>query len=104
MYVITGDKSYLATDYCPSRKYTLAKFTDGNGKQWWQLAYQWGWWTCYLNCLGFHDSGPASRSPMEFDTSEAARRHLEREREWLDRDERSRSISVEFENLTDNHT
>jgi hypothetical protein len=42
MYVVTGEKSYLLTDYRPTRKYVLAQLTDGNGKRWWQLAYRWG--------------------------------------------------------------
>ena len=97
MDIVTGEKSYLLTDYRPSRKYTLAKFTDGNGKQWWQLAYRWWWWTYYLNRLARFESGCTGvRNPMMFDTAHEARRHLEREAEWLDRDAKSKSILVEF--------
>ena len=84
MYVVTGEKSYLLTDYRPFRKYTPTKFTDSNGRQWWQLAYRWWWWTCYLNRLGYFDNGSTYvRGPMTFDTPEEARRHVEREDEWF---------------------
>jgi hypothetical protein len=97
MDVVTGEKSYLLTDYCPSRKYTLAKFMDGNGKQWWQLAYRWGWWTYYLNRLTRFESGSAGvRHPMVFDTPEEAKEHLAWERDEIDRVAKSQDISVEF--------
>jgi hypothetical protein len=101
MYVVTGEKTYLLTDYCPRRKYILAKFTDGNGNEWWQLAYMWGYWTYYLNRLGYSESGwPQIRGPMLFDNADAAMQHLERERDWRDQEKRSREISVEFINKT----
>ena len=97
MYVFTGEKSYLRTDWEPGRKYTLAKFTDGDGKQWWQLAYRWGFWTCYLNDLQEFDSGSICPvGPMEFDSAEQAMRHLDRERKWHDAQSRSQKVSVEF--------
>lgn len=97
MYVVTGEKSYLLTDYNPDRKYILAKFTDGNGKQWWQLAYRWGFWTYWLNRMGYFESGTKYiRGPMTFDSLEAAQCHLQREGEWLDRQAKSQEISVEF--------
>jgi len=96
MDVATGEKSYLLTDYCPSRRYTLAKFTDGNGRQWWQLAYRWGWWTFYLLRLTRHaDTGPTGE-PMTFKTPEHARKHLELERDEIRRVAKSQDISVEF--------
>ena len=99
MFIFTGEKSYLSTDYCPSRKYMLARFVDGNGNKWWQLAYRWGFWTYYLNQLGHHDSGSCVRGPMTFDTADEARQHLEREAEWLDQMAKSQEISVDFEDL-----
>jgi len=99
MDIVTGEKSYLLTDYCPSRRYTLAKFTDGNGKQWWQLACRWGWWTFYLNRLTRFESGSTGvRHPLMFNTPEEAKEHLEWERDEIDREEKSQSISVEFVN------
>lgn len=87
----------MITDYNANRKYMLAKFTDGNGKQWWQLAYRWGWWTYYLNRLARFESGSTGvLEPIMFDTSDEARRHLEREAEWLDQTAKSQEISVEF--------
>jgi hypothetical protein len=97
MDVVTGEKSYLLTDYCPRRKYALAKFTDGNGKQWWQLAYRWGWWTFYLNRLTRFASGCTGvRHPMMFDTPDKAKEHLAWERDEIDREAKSQDISVEF--------
>lgn len=97
MKVYTGEKSCLFTDWKPWRKYTLAKFTDGNGEQWWQLAYRWGLWTHYLNRLREYDSGAIlADGPLEFDSAEQAMTHLDREQEWLDRETRSQQISVEF--------
>jgi hypothetical protein len=96
MYVVTGEKSYLWTDYCPTRKYFFVKFTDGNGEQWWKIAYRWGWWTCYLKRLCEHYSGSVTGSAMTFDSIDAAKRHLEKERAWLERETRSKQVSVEI--------
>ncbi|NDD52351.1 hypothetical protein EBZ39_00465 [bacterium] len=96
MYVVTGEKSYLWTDYCPTRKYFFVKFTDGNGKEWWQVAYRWLFWTCYLKRLREYFSGSVRGEPMTFKSLGAAKCHLQEERMWLDRQERSKQISVEI--------
>ena len=96
MYVLTGEKSYLWTDYCPARKYFFVKFTDGNGKQWWKIAYRWACWTYYLNQLCEHWGGSSSGSPMEFDSLDEAKRHLEKEREWFEHHNKSNQVSVEI--------
>lgn len=97
MKVVTGEKSYLHTDWKPGRKYTLARFTDGNGEQWWQLAYRWGFWTYFLSRLREYDSGTIlADGPLTFDSAEQAMAHLGREQEWLDRRARSQQVSVEF--------
>jgi hypothetical protein len=92
MYVVTGEKSCLWTDYCPTRKYFVVKFTDGNGKEWYQLAYRWGWWTYYLRRLRVYFSGSVGGSPMTFDSLDEANLHLEKERAWLERETRSKQI------------
>lgn len=96
MYVYTGEKSYLWTDYSAARKYFLVKFEDGNGEQWWQLAYRWGFWTYYLQSL--RHSGECGRvgSPLAFDCPATARQHLADERDWLERQEKSRQVSTEI--------
>jgi hypothetical protein len=96
MYVLTGEKSYLWTDYCPTRKYLFVKFTDGNGKQCWKIAYRWGWWTCYLKRLCEHCGGGVTGSPMAFDSIDEAKWHLKIEREWPERETRSKQVSVEI--------
>lgn len=94
MYLVTGEKSYLLTDYCPSRKYSVIKFTDGNGKQWFQLAYRWGFWTYYLQSLRETDYGTYG-SPLRFDTGEEAVAHIKEEREWLDRQQKASQVVFE---------
>jgi len=101
MYVVTGEKSCLWTDYCPTRKYFIVKFTDGNGEQWWQLAYRWGWWTYYLQRLREYYSGTVYGTPLTFDSLDAAKQHLEEERAWLDRETRSRQVTEEIEPITE---
>ena len=94
MYVVTGEKSYLLTDYCPLRKYSVVKFTDGNGKQWFQLAYRWGFWTYYLQNVRQTDYGPY-RYSLQFDTEEQAVLHIKKEREWLDRQQKTSQVFSE---------
>lgn len=94
MYRVTGDKSYLLTDYCPSREYSVVKFTDGNGEQWFQLAYRWGLWTFWLQSLRQTDYGTHGK-PLAFDTAEQAVNHIREEREWLARQENSRRVREE---------
>jgi hypothetical protein len=98
MYVVTGEKTYLLTDYRPTRKYVLAQLTDGNGKRWWQLAYRWGFWTYYLRSLRASDLGGYHGWPLAFDSPDAARQHLADEQAWLDHRARSKSVTVEFAN------
>lgn len=94
MYCVTGDKSYLLTDYCPSRKYAVVKLTDGNGKRWFQLGYRWGLWTFYLKSLRETDYGIYGE-PLQFDSQEQAVAHVKEEREWLDRQENSLNVIEE---------
>ena len=96
MYIAAGEKTYLLTDYCPTRKYSIVRFTDGNGKQWYQLEYRWLFWTFYLLRLTRHaDTGPTGK-PMEFKSLEDAQQHLERERKYVDREERSHQVVSEI--------
>lgn len=84
MYETLGEKSYLSTDYCPSRDYSVVELQDGNGRQWYQLAYR-GWLGLrWLNSIRHTDYGD-SKSPMTFDSEDAAREHIARECEWLER-------------------
>lgn len=94
MYCVTGEKSYLLTDYHPSRKYTIVKFTDGNGKQWFQLAYRWGFWTCYMQSIRQTFCGTI-KTPLQFYTAESAATHIKEEREWLDRQQKASQIVYE---------
>lgn len=94
MYCVTGEKSYLLTDYRPSRKYSVVKFTDGNGKQWFQLAYRWGFWTYYLQSLRETDYGTHG-APLQFYTEKEAVAHIKRERKWLDRQQKASQIVYE---------
>lgn len=94
MYVVTGEKSYLLTDYSPSRRYYVVRLFDGNGKEWFQLAYRWLGLSFYLQSLRQTDYGTYG-DPMEFESAEKARRHLECERSWLDREQKSRMVWVE---------
>ncbi len=96
MYVVTGEKSYLWTDYCPTRKYFFVKFTDGNGKEWWQIAYRWGWWTYYLKSLREYASGTVYTDALTFDSLDAAKQHLEKERAYCERETKSRQITFEI--------
>jgi len=95
MYRVLGEKSYLLTDYSPSREYSVVKLTDGNGKQWFQLAYRWGFWTFYLQSLRKTEYG-TNGSPLQFDSMEQAVDHVTAEREWLARQERSRQVCEEI--------
>lgn len=97
MYVVTGDKSYLLTDYCPSRKYAVVRFTNGNGEQWYQLAYQWLFGTYYLQSLRETDYGKYGH-PLTFESSEKAIVHIEREREWLENQRRINTVTAELVN------
>lgn len=99
MYVVTGEKSYLLTDYSPSRRYYVVRFTDGNGQQWFQLAYRWLFWTFYLHDLKQTDYG-TYKYPLKFESVAQALLHLDKERCWLDRQEKSRIISVEIVRIT----
>lgn len=93
MYEVLGEKSYLSTDYCPSRDYFVVELTDGNGREWYQLAYR-GWWGLrWLNSIGHTDYGD-SFSPMTFDSEDAARSHIVREREWMDRKNRAERVTA----------
>lgn len=94
MYIVTGEKSYLLTDYCPSRKYAVVRFTNGNGEQWCQLGYKWLFRTFYLQSLRETDYGTYG-DPLEFDTAEHAAAHLDRERTWADNAHRENTITVE---------
>jgi hypothetical protein len=100
MFVVTGDKSYLFTDYCPSRRYFVVEFTNGSGERWYQLAYNWGFWTWYLSHMQWRGLdlnneayGDRTGTPLEFDSEDKARRHLERERAWLDQRERDHRVT-----------
>lgn len=94
MYRVTGDKSYLLTDYCPSREYSVVKFTDGNGKQWFQLAYRWGFWTFWLQTLRRTEYSTLG-CPLRFASAEDAVDHIKEEREWLARQENSLRVTEE---------
>lgn len=94
MYCITGDKSYLLTDYCPCRKYFVVRFTDGNGKRWFQLAYRWGFWTYYLQSMRHTDYGTYGE-PLQFDAEEQAVAHINEESEWLRRQQKASQIFFE---------
>jgi hypothetical protein len=101
MFVVTGDKSYLFTDYCPSRTYFVVEFTNGNGEKWFQLAYNWGFWTWYLSHMRYggvdwcgEPYGERTGKPLEFDSEEKARHHLEREKAWLERRERDHRVTA----------
>jgi hypothetical protein len=94
MYITTGEKSYLLTDYRPSRKYFVVKFTDGNGEQWFQLGYRWGLWTFYMQSLRKTDYG-TYKSPLQFNSAEKAAEHIRAEHKWLDRQEKSGQVVAE---------
>ena len=94
MYCVTGEKSYLLTDYCPSRKYSVVEFTDGLGKQWFQLAYRWVFWVFYLQALRETDYGMYGQ-PLQFDTKEKAVTHIKKERHWLDQQHKASQVFSE---------
>ena len=94
MHCVTGDKSYLLTDYCHTRKYSVIRFTDGNARQWFQLAYRWGFWTYYLQSLRRTDYGTCGE-PLQFDTEDEAMTHIKNERRFLDRQQKASQIFFE---------
>ena len=101
MFIVTGDKSYLFTDYCPLRKYFVVEFTNGNDEKWFQLAYNWGFWTWYLSHMRLdridwcnEPCGERTGNPLTFDSEEKARHHLKRERAWFGQRERSNQVTA----------
>jgi hypothetical protein len=93
MHERLGEKSYLSTDYDPARGYLVIEFTDGNGKKWYRLGYR-GWFGLrWLNSIRHTDYGD-TKSPMTFDSEKAARAHLDRERDWMERRERAGQVTA----------
>ena len=93
MYEILTEKSYLSTDYCPSRDYAVVELQDGNGRQWYQLAYR-GWLGLrWLNSIRHTDYGD-SKSPLKFASEDAAREHIARECDWQDRQNRAKRVTA----------
>lgn len=70
----------IKTNYHPNKKYTIVQFQDGLGKVWYKIRYL-GWlWNSWHKTYVETDYGwtPAVAT---FESKEAAKKHLDREKE-----------------------